>query len=240
MALIYEGSRCALCDQPIDASGDFFSTSGVFFESGHRLFRYCDAPMHWDCYGPWADRREFARAYVRAKMCSEEVNVHWARVFENEHCFVQINPDRAVAEASVCLFETGSEIRIELSDWKQWLGSDLSDYHPCERSALAYVKGQLAERFLGEKSLIDQIDWERQHKKKALREERAERQREEARAQLAANHLASRKLAVAMRRDGFQCPNCHETSKNFKYHDNRPDAASYFVCALCSQSYTPG
>ena len=61
MALVGPESRCPICDGLLDRP--FTATSGVAFPRGHRLWRYCDAPLHFDCLAAWPDREEFSRAY---------------------------------------------------------------------------------------------------------------------------------------------------------------------------------
>jgi len=43
MALIFPGSRCAICDT--DLSRAYTAPSGVAFPPGHELWRFCDAPF---------------------------------------------------------------------------------------------------------------------------------------------------------------------------------------------------
>lgn len=61
MALIGPFSRCPICDELLDRP--FAATSGVAFPRGHRLERYCDAGLHFDCLATWPDREEFSREY---------------------------------------------------------------------------------------------------------------------------------------------------------------------------------
>jgi hypothetical protein len=48
MALIFSGSCCAICQEALGGRV-YLATSGVFFEEDDPLFRFCDAPLHWDC-----------------------------------------------------------------------------------------------------------------------------------------------------------------------------------------------
>ena len=45
MALISPWSRCAICEEPL-GDRDYLATSGVFFDEGDPLLRFCDAPLH--------------------------------------------------------------------------------------------------------------------------------------------------------------------------------------------------
>jgi hypothetical protein len=61
MAQISEFSVCAICKEPLDRPA--LATSGCAFPRSHRLFEYCDAPIHIDCLNDWPDRVEFSEAY---------------------------------------------------------------------------------------------------------------------------------------------------------------------------------
>lgn len=61
MALISVDSRCAICGGPL--SHPYTGTSGCAFWPEHRLFAFCDAPLHFSCLEVWPDREEFALAY---------------------------------------------------------------------------------------------------------------------------------------------------------------------------------
>jgi hypothetical protein len=60
MALITSDSCCAICGE--DLSRPHLAASGCAFSPDHRLFRFCDAPLHISCLERWDDRAEFARA----------------------------------------------------------------------------------------------------------------------------------------------------------------------------------
>lgn len=73
MALITQGSRCAICHEllrgrGLDPDRPFTATSGCAFASTHRLFRFCDAPLHLDCLAAWPDRVEFSLAYFHGSL----------------------------------------------------------------------------------------------------------------------------------------------------------------------------
>ena len=62
MAIVFESSTCALCGALV-RERPYTATSGVAFESTHPLFRYCDAPLHFDCLERWPQRVAFSQAY---------------------------------------------------------------------------------------------------------------------------------------------------------------------------------
>lgn len=65
MAFIFGLSECALCKEPLNRPA--LTTSGCAFPRGHRLFCYCDAPLHIDCLHDWPDRAEFSEAYYQQR-----------------------------------------------------------------------------------------------------------------------------------------------------------------------------
>ena len=64
MALIFPTSTCALCDELLDRP--YMATSGVAFPPPSPLYRYCDAPLHFDCLERWPDRKAFSAGYFDA------------------------------------------------------------------------------------------------------------------------------------------------------------------------------
>src|SRR5690242_12162487 len=168
MALISPGSLCVLCSQPL--SDPIFATSGMFLPLDDPLAFYCDAAMHWHCYAVWEHRERFAKAYVRSKIESEKGNPYWARVFENEHCFIQINPEPLVAQAHIMLCATGSTIAVPLQEWDKWIwqkGPSLA-HHSFEEDALKVALPAIRMTFPGLRPLLRAADWSR---KERLKEE---------------------------------------------------------------------
>ena len=61
MAIIFPDSTCALCGELLDRP--YTATSGVAFPLSDPLYRYCDAPLHFDCLERWPERPVFSAAY---------------------------------------------------------------------------------------------------------------------------------------------------------------------------------
>ena len=61
MALIHTGSRCPICHDRLRRP--YTATWGIAFPPTHRLFPFCDAPLHLDCLATWPDREEFSEQY---------------------------------------------------------------------------------------------------------------------------------------------------------------------------------
>jgi hypothetical protein len=63
VALITPTSVCAICGSKLDRA--YTATSGVAFPRGHRLWVYCDAPLHLNCLENWPDRIAFSLGYFQ-------------------------------------------------------------------------------------------------------------------------------------------------------------------------------
>jgi hypothetical protein len=121
MALIWEGTTCAICAEKLGTGDDIFATSGVFFPMGHSLYRYCDAAMHWTCCERWPRRREFAAAYFRACIDSDQANRYWDVVFVVDSVAVSVN--LSSGHVLIYLAEAGSHFGVTLTRWNTWLSS---------------------------------------------------------------------------------------------------------------------
>ncbi|HID31277.1 MAG TPA: hypothetical protein EYP19_14940 [Desulfobacterales bacterium] len=56
-------NECVICGKKFKKGELYLSTSGCAFPQEHRLWKYCDAPMHLLCLESWPDREEFSEAY---------------------------------------------------------------------------------------------------------------------------------------------------------------------------------
>ncbi len=153
--------RCAICGKPIDPFGPFFRASGSFLDRSDALRRFCNAPLHWDCYQRWPERSRFARRYVEAWVAATRRNPFWWSVHLDERLYVSVNPERPVEEASVRLLAIGSDLRVPLARWSEWLAHPervSPGLHPLEREALTEALPLLHERFPDDHALVDAID----------------------------------------------------------------------------------
>lgn len=212
-----------------------FATSGMFLPLNDRLAYYCDAGMHGDCYAAWEHRPRFAKAHVRSWIENETKNPYWARVLENEQCFIAINPHPLVAQAHVMLFATGSTIEVRLQEWEKWIwqkGPSLI-HHSCEEDALKVALPAIRMAFPGLRPLLQAADWSRKDK---LAEETY--LREQSRLERVADYnQGCEELKKVLDSDGLVCPRCRERTKKIRYYDKSPDSRSYFVCQLCARSF---
>lgn len=230
MALIMLGaSTCAICGEKLDEHRDYMATSGVWYESDHPLYAFCDAGMHWDCYEKWPHRPKFAEDYVRSRAQANEENPYWGTVFEDEHLCLAVS--RAAAHAWIR--STGTSVSFPGHAWPLPEGG----LHPMEREALE--RANLAEKFPTFEELVDRVDWTA---KFALCERMAreveERQQRRMQEVAEVNQVAE-DWARLLQADGLTCPKCQKKSKNFRYYDNRPDRVSYFICQECGRSFQP-
>lgn len=152
--------KCALCGGGIDALGTFFRASGAFLPGDDPLTPYCNTPLHWECYATWPDRERFARAYVNAWAKATRLNPFWWIAHQDEHALVSVNPERAVEEVVVRLFTVGSDIRVPLSKWQDWLAHPdrVVALHDLEKRELKRTLVGLRERFPDDHAVVHAID----------------------------------------------------------------------------------
>lgn len=153
--------ECALCGQRIDPSSPLFRTSGSFLPPGDPLIPFCNSPLHWSCYAKWPERPRFARRYVEAWVKANRRNPFWWSVYRDEHVYVSVNPSAGIEEASVRLFATGSDIRVRLARWAEWLehmDAVTPGLHAQERHALVAVLPLLRQRLPDDHAVVDAID----------------------------------------------------------------------------------
>jgi hypothetical protein len=122
MAIFMPGiSDCPICGGVLTEDDETFGTWGIFAVAPD-LFRFCDAVMHWSCYAAWPRRREFARAYFEFWVGNEPHNQYWAKAYLDDRVLVTVNPFLGDdGEAELVLAETGSRVRVRMSEWGPWL-----------------------------------------------------------------------------------------------------------------------
>lgn len=117
--------------------------------------------MHWSCYAAWPERPRFARHYVQAWIKANRRNPFWWSVWRDDRVYVSINPQRPVEEASVRLMGVGSDIRVPLTRWAEWLRDPehvTPGLYAIEREALAEVLPTLRRQFPDDHALVHAID----------------------------------------------------------------------------------
>ena len=64
MALIIPGaSRCAICNEILQKDQRLVATTHFIGEKTDPLWRYSDAPFHYDCFQTWDLREAFVKRY---------------------------------------------------------------------------------------------------------------------------------------------------------------------------------
>jgi len=161
MASHFAQPGCAICKQPVDLLEKHFRASGDFLPAGDPLTPIANAPMHWACYAGWPERPRFARHYVQAWIKANRRNPFWWSVWRDDRVYVSINPQRPVEEASVRLMSVGSDIRVPLPRWANWLREPeqiTPGLQEIEREALAEVLPTLRRQFPDDYALVHAID----------------------------------------------------------------------------------
>lgn len=63
MALILPGSRCALCEQVLEAADEVLATTAFIEDRDHPFWKYSDAAMHQRCFMAWPEREGFIACF---------------------------------------------------------------------------------------------------------------------------------------------------------------------------------
>ena len=161
MALTRVVGKCGLCHREMVDGQQAFMTSGEFLPRTDPLRPLCGQPLHWECYAAWPERGRFARAYVQAWQRANARNPFWWTVLSDDCAYVAVNPQSGIEEASLRLLSVGSDIRVPLPRWAEWLADPARitpHLHPFEAQALAAALPGLRSRFPDALTLVDAID----------------------------------------------------------------------------------
>lgn len=248
-ALLHANSRCAICAGAMDLKQPLFATSGVFFPREDPLWRFCDTPMHWECYAPWKDRPRFARAYFQMWVEGDSTNPHWAKAYLDENYYISVNPQPPVEEVHLHLAEWGEREFVKLKDWESWRAAEadwMKDLHPWLQNSWRPLLVILRERMPTAESLLRNVDWvarrrqldELQHRDQIAQKVVDQKKAEAARLLAAYNHQAAL-LSERMRTIGILCPGCNRRGSDFKVVDGGTRRKSYLVCIGCGKSVWP-
>ena len=234
MALISPWSRCAICGEPL-GDRDYLATSGVFFDEGDPLWRFCDAPLHWDCYEDWPERPRFARQYLESHVEFLAENPYWGLALVTDVFALTVRKNEP-AVARLWLVETGTEVEVPLADWSAWLWGltvGAKELHRLEVLNVWKALPALRRRFRTPQSVLSAVDWDA---KERLAQALAE---EEARLEAILGHNdACRRVFAARDPKGLTCPHCERQSTDIEFVERSADERkSYFVCPACSRSF---
>ncbi len=160
MASEWPSAVCALSGKTIKPGMPHFKTTGSFLPKSDKLHTYCGQPIDWDAYADWNERPRFARAYVHEWVKSNKRNPFWWTVELNDEVYVSVNPQPGVEEASVRLMNVGTDIRVPLPKWSDWLANPDAvrpSAHTLEREEIERVLPRLREKFPTDLDLVDAI-----------------------------------------------------------------------------------
>lgn len=152
---------CALCTGALDPLEPFFRATGDFLSPRDPLAKYANLPLHWSCYADWSERPRFAQSYVQAWVVANRRNPFWWTACADDQIFISVNPEPPVEEAAVRLMTVGSDIRVPLVQWKEWLRDPQSitpNLQPVEVETLQTLLPRLRERFPDDHAVVQAID----------------------------------------------------------------------------------
>lgn len=236
MAIITPDSTCAICERPFNFEQEpIFATWGVFAVPPE-LFRFCDAPLHWDCYAAWPHRAVFAAAYFQMWVEIAREDAFWSQVWLDEKLLVTVNPDEPVAEVSLRLAETGSVFRVKLADWTTWLAVQCHSpqgNHPIETAALTAILSTLQTHLPTSDAILNRIDFVARQ----ARWEARERKIADRRAREQAELLEHNGRCAALWKQKPVCPFCE--GREIRYTNGKNVRKSFFQCVTCGRTFRP-
>jgi hypothetical protein len=241
MALIFSGSRCAICEKPLrDGDRGYLATSGVFFEEDDPLWRFCDAGLHWDCYENWPERPRFARRYVESHVESLAENPYWGLALLTDDVALTVRR-KEPGLVQLWLIETGTEIEVPLAEWSEWLwGLTLGEQEHDRLEVVNVWKAlpELRRRFPTRQSVLYAVDWAaKEHLAQALAEKDAQTRRVWLQA-IQAHNAACYRLFAARGPQGLICPHCHRQSTDIEFVEGSAhERKSCFICPACGRSF---
>src|SRR5262245_5549680 len=129
MAILHEGSTCAICGRRLERP--YTATSGCAFAQDHELFEYCDAPSHLDCLAAWPHRREFSQAYYDQSLAGYRSGAG-SLLHASERWFLACGPVVEEGRIAELLKATPGEptfIEVRLAQWPFRLYSRWTDWN---------------------------------------------------------------------------------------------------------------
>jgi hypothetical protein len=94
MAIIFLGlSECPLCGEVLKTGQSLVETSAFIENPSHRLWKYSDAAMHYECFQSWPLREEFVATFNKA---------HNSIIWGNGKTH-RMNPDGTIDTIEVCV-----------------------------------------------------------------------------------------------------------------------------------------
>jgi hypothetical protein len=236
MALFFDDMECMLCGKPMHSEDRLFGTT-AFLDADDDLWQFSDAVLHWDCYAKWEHRPRFARKYFDDKGGWGQNNPYWGTAYEDDEVRITINPDPLVAQVDVMLAATGSQTRIPVRDWEDWLGGEWFDKcdHEVERDALASVMPLLRSRFSTVQDLLSAAGMTEPNDSDMAALDPA--------VAAISYEYAFRALAERAMTKGVGCPRCGLFSQDYECRQVQGVSAtgpqSTLVCRSCGGEFGP-
>ncbi len=233
---MFWGQQCPLCGVRMTQTDALFGTSD-FACADAEVSRFADSVMHCDCYANWEHRARFARASFDALKRSSAGNRFWGIALADEQVLVKVNPDRLVSVAQVALAATGSEFRVALADWQDWLGRDWREdcHHEFERESLEAVIPVLLASFPDAAALVAASGMGSGPESGIAAEGGL--------VAWISHEIACRALAERSRRKGVTCPGCGRHSTEYQYvpvaQVSETGPGSHLVCRGCGKEFGP-
>ncbi|HPF39280.1 MAG TPA: hypothetical protein P5081_12980 [Phycisphaerae bacterium] len=238
MALISRGmSRCPICNEVIRAEHHIFATWGVWLETDHKLFRYCDAGMHWDCYAHWPHRPEFAKSYIDFWFEWSRESPYSGFVFVNDEALVSVARETEIV--TVRVFSTGVTYVVGFDQWRDWLRAPTlgPKAHPLEFESVLAILPTLRRHCHRLDDLVDSIDWEAKRLVAEAIERRwkAAREEEERAKQARKRNRRCVRFWLRLRRNDWACPVCR--TRDFRLIQ-RQGVETRVDCRGCGTAFT--
>jgi hypothetical protein len=129
MALILSDSRCAICAELLDRP--FTATSGCAVTADHRLWRYCDAPLHFSCLEAWSSREEFSCLYFDRSLRAYSEGQAGTLLEAGDSWLLACGPAVTEGTASILSVQPGQPYFAEvvLARWPFRLHSRLNEWN---------------------------------------------------------------------------------------------------------------
>lgn len=259
MALVMDGeSCCPICDKPVYSEVGYFATSGVFFDIGHPLERYCDAAIHWGCFISWDMRAQFCERLFESRRVATIDGGRFALAYCDYMFFVSVDfnfyEDDSIADIyakigipyeedtrqylHISLKESGSELKIDLDKWEQLIETNFNEFgfwHDFEKQAFFDVLPILKKVIPTKKTILKKADFK--HAKRVYNQERRSKEREKKRIKRELERY--NKKAEKFYKKGLSCIHCGD-GDNIRFVDGTKTDTfkkSYFICNKCGLSF---
>ena len=212
------------------------ATSGCAFDSDHRLWAFCDAPIHWKCFIPWSDRVEFANAYFEGQFAWWQGNPVWHLIQVDPSWFAVLHP----RSQQLFLIPRASGVSVAFSSQSWPHATDLDAQHA---SLIGAELQQLKSTFPDWNSLYRDFDPATYEKGlvayEVRRQDELEAHQRALEAELAPHREQCAQMVLQLQAGQLWCPTCQKAHGQIRFYDRSPDRKSIFICQICAFSFGP-